>query len=439
MQEKVQIGIIDSDSSVLQVVQNIIERENYTCDTFTNPEEAIKKIESSKYDLIISEWEFPSSDGNALFKSISQKVNNIPIIFLTQVRDPDIRLKALQMGAIDYIAKPFDRSYLLAKIKSIISILKKNSKDQNDDPYSFRDITTSLVKHFQDNNIHDIFPKSDVNSENGFSYDLESIWPDDNVPQDKRLYFLEKASSENKLEKRIYDIIQTCPKCKSFHLNLRSICEVCHSPAVALNVDSTKTDKKFVCKQCSSEFETIDKAYFCLACGFEFAEKVAVSKYIYSFHLQDKNQHKTEDMLEKIADEHKFRYFAGELFDPFFRLQKQQHDIIQQPYALLRMKFSMVSSDRFTEKDTKYIGHIVLILKKMLGSNQYVFIHKPNILSIFFPSTNFKNAGEIEKRFKSFLERLDLNQSVELQLISNDLEDTLKFLETDSSTETQLP
>lgn len=127
------IGLIDPDISVLQVLKKILESSGYNCRTFTNGEELISELKTIMFDIVISEWQLPDISGESLCKTLLKKSYTTPFIFLSGNRDSDIRTKALQSGAIDYLTKPFDREYLIAKIKSVSNIIRNVKKQKGQD------------------------------------------------------------------------------------------------------------------------------------------------------------------------------------------------------------------------------------------------------------------------------------------------------------------
>jgi signal transduction histidine kinase/DNA-binding NarL/FixJ family response regulator len=102
-------------------------KERFDIMTAFNGEDALLKMKSTMPDLIISDIMMPAMDGFAFARAISGSENfqHIPIVFLTAKTTAADKLEGLQLGAIDYIEKPFTITHLIAKIESIFANLKK--------------------------------------------------------------------------------------------------------------------------------------------------------------------------------------------------------------------------------------------------------------------------------------------------------------------------
>lgn len=121
-----EILLIEDNLSIVKGLEYLFKQENYNLNIATNLKEATQIIMERKISLIILDITLPDGNGLKFYENIVRK-NNIPTIFLTAQDDEETIVEALNMGADDYITKPFGAKELLARINKIILRNKKNS------------------------------------------------------------------------------------------------------------------------------------------------------------------------------------------------------------------------------------------------------------------------------------------------------------------------
>ena len=121
------ILLVEDDESLQKLIEKLLKNNNYIVSKANNIEEAKKLVNLFIFDLIILDVMLPDSTGLEFYKnSIKDRVNT-PVIFLSALSDVDDRISGLELGADDYIGKPFDSRELILKIKK--NILKKQLLD----------------------------------------------------------------------------------------------------------------------------------------------------------------------------------------------------------------------------------------------------------------------------------------------------------------------
>ena len=121
------ILLVEDDETLQSLIEKLLINNNYVVSKAINIEEAKKLVNLFLFDLIILDVMLPDSTGlNFYEKTIKNRVNT-PVIFLSALSNVDDRVTGLELGADDYIGKPFDTRELLLKIKKNIS--KKLSSD----------------------------------------------------------------------------------------------------------------------------------------------------------------------------------------------------------------------------------------------------------------------------------------------------------------------
>ena len=121
---KIHILVVDDDDRIRNLLKDYLFNNNYIVSTAENGDQAKKKLEYFKFDIIILDVMMPGQDGYELTKEIKKNIN-VPIILLTAKGEVENRIKGLELGANDYLGKPFEPKELLLRIKNIISNRKK--------------------------------------------------------------------------------------------------------------------------------------------------------------------------------------------------------------------------------------------------------------------------------------------------------------------------
>ena len=118
------ILVVDDDDRIRELVKEYLNENEFIVSTGSSAEEAKIKLQYLKFDLIVLDVMMPGQNGFELTKEI-KKDSNIPIILLTAKGEVENRIEGLEIGADDYLGKPFEPKELLLRIKNII---KKNNK-----------------------------------------------------------------------------------------------------------------------------------------------------------------------------------------------------------------------------------------------------------------------------------------------------------------------
>ena len=121
---KMHILVVDDDNRIRNLLKEYLSDNNYIVSTSENAENAKIKISQFKFDIIILDVMMPGQNGFELTKEIKKNIK-LPIILLTAKGEVENRIKGLEIGADDYISKPFEPKELLLRIKNIINKNKK--------------------------------------------------------------------------------------------------------------------------------------------------------------------------------------------------------------------------------------------------------------------------------------------------------------------------
>ena len=121
-----QILLVEDNFNIATGLKFSFEKNNYKLDFVSTYKEAISYLKDNKVQLIILDITLPDGNGLELYEKII-KVKNIPTIFLTAKDDENDIVKGLEIGAEDYITKPFSTKELLARVNKVLLRNQKNS------------------------------------------------------------------------------------------------------------------------------------------------------------------------------------------------------------------------------------------------------------------------------------------------------------------------
>ena len=118
------ILVVDDDDRIRELVKEYLEENNFLVTTAVDALDAKKKLEIIKFDILILDIMMPGESGLSLTKEIKKK-NQTPIILLTAKGETGDRIHGLELGADDYLGKPFEPRELLLRIKNILNKIQK--------------------------------------------------------------------------------------------------------------------------------------------------------------------------------------------------------------------------------------------------------------------------------------------------------------------------
>ncbi|MDB9831674.1 response regulator transcription factor [Candidatus Pelagibacter sp.] len=121
------ILVIDDDDGIRSLVKQYLNENNYLVTTANSAEDATEKILIIKFDLIVLDVMMPGKNGLEFIQENKEKINT-PIILLTAKGEANDRVEGLEIGADDYLPKPFEPKELILRIKNILNKTKINNQ-----------------------------------------------------------------------------------------------------------------------------------------------------------------------------------------------------------------------------------------------------------------------------------------------------------------------
>ncbi len=144
MKDKQTILVVDDDPNIAQLVKLYLEKEGYEVSVETRGDDAVAAFQKNPPSLMLLDIMLPGMDGLQVCRTIRQ-ISTIPIIMLSAKDETFDKVLGLELGADDYITKPFEGKELVARVKAV---LRRSSPGESEkDTLSFPGLTISLEKY----------------------------------------------------------------------------------------------------------------------------------------------------------------------------------------------------------------------------------------------------------------------------------------------------
>jgi two-component system, OmpR family, phosphate regulon response regulator OmpR len=211
------ILVVDDDDGIRSLVKRYLNENNFLVTTSSSAENAEEKLSIIKFDLIILDIMMTGKSGLDFIKDNKLKINT-PIILLTAKSEAEDRIGGLEIGADDYLPKPFDPKELTLRIKNILNKTKKNDQKRVVEFDNIKiDLNKLLVikneKEFKINNTEKVILEKMINNP-GKTFSRIEIG---------KLIDLEKERSIDVIITRLRKKIETDPKNPKYLQTLRGV------------------------------------------------------------------------------------------------------------------------------------------------------------------------------------------------------------------------
>ena len=140
--ERARVLAVDDDPQALRYVRDALLKSGYTPVVTGDPEEALRLVEEEKPDLVLLDLMLPGTDGIELMKDILG-AGDVPVIFVSAYGRDELIARAFDMGAVDYVVKPFSPTELAARIRAA---LRKRAASEPAEPYVLGDLTINYAE-----------------------------------------------------------------------------------------------------------------------------------------------------------------------------------------------------------------------------------------------------------------------------------------------------
>ena len=143
------ILVVDDDANICELLRLYLTKEGYQVTVANDGEEGLEKFNAVKPDMVLLDVMMPGMDGWQVLKAV-RKSSNIPIIMVTARDETFDKVLGLELGADDYITKPFDSKEMAARVKAVLRRTMGQTEEEeesNDDTLSFPGLTVSLSRY----------------------------------------------------------------------------------------------------------------------------------------------------------------------------------------------------------------------------------------------------------------------------------------------------
>jgi two-component system phosphate regulon response regulator PhoB len=143
---KPRILIVEDEEAQAEVLRYNFEREGFDPVVVTDGDEALFSVEEQEPDLVLLDWMLPGTSGLTICQRLRQRpeTRSLPIIMLTARVEEADRIRGLEIGADDYVVKPYSPSELVARVRAV---LRRTSPALTEEKLSFGDIVMDLSTH----------------------------------------------------------------------------------------------------------------------------------------------------------------------------------------------------------------------------------------------------------------------------------------------------
>ena len=145
MKDKPYILVVDDDPNISRLEQLYLEKEGYEVKVAADGNEAIESFRKLPPDLVLLDVMLPGTDGYEVLKAI-RKSGSIPVIMVTAKGETFDKVLCLELGADDYIVKPFDGKEMIARVKAVLRRAHGSEEEQAGD-LSFPGLTVSRTDY----------------------------------------------------------------------------------------------------------------------------------------------------------------------------------------------------------------------------------------------------------------------------------------------------
>lgn len=140
------ILVVDDEASIVNIICYSIKKEGYEYITASDGEEGLELFEREKPDLVLLDIMMPKMDGYTLCKKIREN-SDVPIIMLTARADEVDKVLGLEMGADDYVTKPFSNRELMARVKANLRRITPKESNTNKKETAFGDLAIDFDRY----------------------------------------------------------------------------------------------------------------------------------------------------------------------------------------------------------------------------------------------------------------------------------------------------
>ncbi len=145
MNKDVRILVVDDEMIVREALSNYLREDGYEAIAVESGEEALKKVESERWNILFVDFKMPGMDGLEVLREVKKITSDLPVIIITAYATIDSAVQAMKDGAYDYVVKPFDPEAIALLVEKVVEhqrLVKENIllRERLDQEYKFEEI-----------------------------------------------------------------------------------------------------------------------------------------------------------------------------------------------------------------------------------------------------------------------------------------------------------
>ncbi len=139
--------IVEDDPDIVELVEHYLSKEGFSVDAERDGKRGLERVRAGSYELLLLDLQIPGIDGLALCAEVrrDKRTRDIPVVMLTARGDETDRVVGLEMGADDYVVKPFSPKELVARVRALFRRLER--KEITDQPLRFVALEVDVARH----------------------------------------------------------------------------------------------------------------------------------------------------------------------------------------------------------------------------------------------------------------------------------------------------
>lgn len=141
--------VVEDDSDIATLITHYLERDGWRCDVARDGLDAVAKLNSESYLLVVLDLQLPGKDGLSILSQIraTPRLKNLPVVIVTARSEETDRIVGLEVGADDYIVKPFSPKEFAARVKAILRRIGRKEGDAVDDELVIGTVHVDRARH----------------------------------------------------------------------------------------------------------------------------------------------------------------------------------------------------------------------------------------------------------------------------------------------------
>ena len=283
------ILMVEDDQNHYKILQRYIDKSglNVQLDHVTTAQECFTIFLKKNYDMLVLDYNLDKYTGLEILRKLHELKVLVPIIMVTQEKDPKIAIEAMKLGAVDFIYKSKESFKVLPK-KIVQYIDEFEHKVAHDDFYQVK--RRNLLKN---SDVREVLrailrdSKKDLQPISNTTHSYNPELPEELVRDDEKLERVLQLLTLNRvLDKKPVGVKVSCPRCEADNVTTFPVCPECNGKLFVKNVKNNPKEKPFKCLGgCGQTFDEAKFSFKCNQCGRQFTQTESKYKHTFTFRI----------------------------------------------------------------------------------------------------------------------------------------------------------